>query len=141
MPLSSDRSSVMDYRLCFVDENVWAYFANVDPMEMSGDDWNDAPHDCNAGEPYPRDGQKVICVAYRGPWEMAGTQWNQHWPDLCAAAINRGKAPWLYDPGYGDTFPEVKARIDAGTTLADFIERVQHGHGTVFMPLFLPVVG
>ena len=39
-----------DYRLCFVKNNVM-YFTD-DFENCTGDDFNDRPYDCNAGEPY-----------------------------------------------------------------------------------------
>lgn len=128
------------WRLCFVDENVWAYFSNVDPLEMGGDDWNDAPHDCNASEPYPRNGQEVYRVAFEGPYEMGGTQsCHLNPPDVpygfSADDLNAQAQPWLYDPGYGETYPKPKSRIWAGLTLADFIEQVRADGGRIFLPL------
>lgn len=38
------------YRLCYVDSNVLYFTDNFE--HCWGDDWNDAPYDCNAGEPY-----------------------------------------------------------------------------------------
>lgn len=126
-----------DWRLCFVDENIWAYFSNVDPTEMGGDDWNDAPHDCNASQPYPRDGQEVICVAFDGPYEMNGTQATATTPDrlygYSADEINGKLIPWLIDRGYGETYPEIKDSIWAGTTLREFIARMQAAGGNVYM--------
>lgn len=120
------------YGLCMVKDNTWAYFASVSPMEINGDDWNDAPHDCNASEPYPREGQRVVKVAFESPYEMAGTQWDRLWPDLCADSINRGDAPWLYDPGYGDTYPEPKSTIMAGVSLQKFRKLVREAGGQVY---------
>ena len=40
----------LDKRLCLIKENL-AYF--VDDIEnVTGDDWNDKPYECNAGDPY-----------------------------------------------------------------------------------------
>lgn len=39
-----------NYKLCYVDGNK-AYFTN-DFKHCWGDDWNDIPYECNAGEPY-----------------------------------------------------------------------------------------
>ena len=126
-----------EHRLCFVDE-TWAYFANVPPTEVWGDDWDDAPHDCNAGEPYVKDGQRLVKVAFEGPYEVVGgsfgpKQWDDLWGRwLSVEQINRGDAPWLADPGYGETFPKPKATIPAGITLTDFRRRMREAGGQVY---------
>lgn len=113
------------YQLCFV-RGCWAYFANVPPTEVRGDDWDDAPYDCNAGEPYEREGQEIVCVAYDGPYE------ENCQACLSADQINRGEGPWLVDRGYGTTYPKWADRVDAGTTLADFKARITWASGSVY---------
>ena len=38
-------------RLCYID-NCWAYFTTQPLDKQWGDDWDDAPYEHNAGEPY-----------------------------------------------------------------------------------------
>lgn len=121
------------YGLCFVDDSCWAYFANVPPADVWGDDWNDAPHDCNAGRPYDKEGQRLVQVAFDGPYEVAGTDDRGRWGYLSAEDINTGRAPWLYDPGYGEkTYPEPKDVINAGITLQEFRKRIRAAGGQVY---------
>lgn len=129
-------SDLSGYRLCFVDESVWAYFASVPPTEMSGDDWNDAPHDCNASRPYPSEGQHVFKVAYTGDLTIQGFGLSGMHNDgyLSADDINRGAAPWLVNPGFGTTYPMPAAEVWAGTTFADFVEAVRAADGDVYLP-------
>ena len=65
-------SDVETYRLVYVD-GPWASFA-ANPAEAWGDDWDDAPHDCNAGVPSARACGPYIKVAYDGELEIGGRQ-------------------------------------------------------------------
>jgi hypothetical protein len=40
-----------EHKLCYVKGN-WAYFTSRPLSEQTGDDWNDAPYEHNAGTPY-----------------------------------------------------------------------------------------
>lgn len=44
-----------EYRLCYAEGNI-LYFSPDIESEW-GDDWDDAPASCNAGEPYERNGE------------------------------------------------------------------------------------
>ena len=62
------------WNLCYVERN-FAYFTSI-PLELQwGDDWNDAPYEHNAGEPYgdhrptpgaPRAEHSILKVAFDG---------------------------------------------------------------------------
>ena len=39
-----------EFRLCYVRDNIMYFTDNFE--NQVGDDWNDTPYDCNAGEPY-----------------------------------------------------------------------------------------
>ena len=41
----------LNWQLCLVKGNC-AYFSKDKPSDVYGDDWNDAPYEHNAGEPY-----------------------------------------------------------------------------------------
>jgi hypothetical protein len=130
-------AGVGEYRLCFVD-GPWAYFADAEPTEMWGDDWNDAPHDCNAGTPYVREGQQVVRVAFDGDWTTVGQgafggYVKERWGWLCVERINRGEAPWMVQLNYGslDTDP-IRFEIHAGTTLGNFKLIVREAGGHVY---------
>lgn len=80
-------------RLRYVRDS-WAYFL-ADQRGRRGDDWNDAPHDCNAGAPY----DYVFKVAFDGDLDVVGTELNGigtgRWGWLSVEQINAGEAPWL----------------------------------------------
>lgn len=120
-----------EFRLCYVSDS-FAYFADTKPTAVTGDDWNDAPHDCNAGTPYADRGYRVVVVAYDGDLEIVGTNNRDRWGYLSADDINAGPAPWLYDPGYGDTYPEPKSIVRAGVTLEEFKQLVAAARGHVY---------
>lgn len=42
---------VVIHRLCYID-GPWAYFTTQPVAEQWGDDWDDAPYEHNAGDPY-----------------------------------------------------------------------------------------
>ena len=132
--------------LCYVDP--WnhdgqhiAYFTTRALLEQWGDDWNDAPYDCNAGTPYlwdPEwDGQRhghdrwtVYRAEFTGPFDTpAGVAFNT---PFCVHDINSGVIAWLWATVAGDDrrVPE-RVVIPAGTTLARFRELVERAGGTV----------
>ena len=92
-----------DYRLCYVDNNIMYFTDNFD--NQWGDDWNDAPYEHNAGEPYEltddegskQDGYGHIRrIAFMPQW---------HWRTPCDGTlnsslsvndINAGAAAWIY---------------------------------------------
>ncbi len=129
------------WRLCMVRES-WAYFARCAPTDIWGDDWEDTPHECNAGEPYAdRVEGGILKVAFDGDWEIGGTQCcvlnSSGRPyGYSVKEINSGAMPWLYIPHYDeDRYPEVRLAINAGVTLAEFTEAVGLGDGRVYRAL------
>lgn len=125
------------YGLCFV-EGSWAWFTD-DVLGAWGDDWNDAPHDCNAGWPY-EDRGRFVKVAYDGDLHIVGTE--QHgdgvgrWGYLSVEDINHGRAPWLVQLRYGaaddDGHVELGVQIAAGTALKTFRKLVAGAGGRVY---------
>jgi len=121
-----------NYRLCYINE-PWAYFTS-DFENQLGDDWNDAPYEHNAGEPYfpnerstTKDYPDVFCVAFL-----------TYLVPLCEGAINsrysvddinKALVPWLDTPGY---MKEPLIRIWGGDTYARFIEVIQQVKGEVY---------
>lgn len=113
-------------RLCYVD-GPWAYFAPHDPIEVWGDDWNDAPYEHNAGEPYEKFGP--VCVAWLGTMEApCDGHLNSPWT---VEEINRGEVPWLTSPSWRNG---LCVKIWAGVTLAEFITLVRQDGGEVYLP-------
>lgn len=122
------------YRLCFVD-GPWAYFADCEPTEVRGDDWNDSPHDCNAGTPYEQD-HDIVTVAFDGDlWPVGvgtfGGLVKEKYGWLSADQINRLEAPWLVALDYG-TPTMIRLGIWAGVSLDEFRQLVGLAGGTVY---------
>lgn len=122
----------MDLILCYIDDD-YAYFTEQSLDKQWGDDWNDAPYEQNAGEPYTSD--------HRGnDWKVirVGFQLDYSWHRPCDShlnspysvqSINNGNVPWLrYHEGS-------KKPIMAGTTLREFIQRIRDEKGEVYLPL------
>ena len=122
--------------LCYVERD-WAYFTTQHLAEQWGDDWNDAPYDCNAGLPYrylsehdQGEPWTVIKVGWEGPFE-APNAWKVN-SRYSVQDINRGAVPWLVAERYGQAHG---VTIPAGLSLGAFIAAVQSVGGAIWMPL------
>ena len=125
--------------LCYVDEH-WAYFTTNSLDKQWGDDWNDAPYWCNAGDPYswreymglqgvPK--YEVFRVAWDGNLSDPSEYYYGTW--LSVQDINTSGTPWLQTPKWEP--PDVQhVFIRAGTTFATFKEYVRLAGGTVYVP-------
>jgi hypothetical protein len=115
--------------LCYVD-GPWAYFTTQDLNEQWGDDWDDAPYEHNAGEPYTayKEGEdwQIIKVAFDGPLEspadIAGSNSRYSVRD-----INAGAVAWLMT-----RFTDKPICVQAGSTLATFRLAVEASGGHVY---------
>ena len=133
--------------LCYVDGS-FAYFTTQSLSKQWGDDWDDAPYEHNAGEPYTptvyhysdergdvkserdwnADGTpkwEIVKVAFDGDFSAPrdGVQ-NSRWS---VRDINKKCVPWLVRM-YGK-----KVMIWAGTKLSDFKRLVKSCGGSVYM--------
>lgn len=117
------------YKLCFVDHyysgiplvsDMIAYFTD-NMREQWGDDWDDAPYDCNAGGPYANR-TNVIGMEFSLPLGlkvMTPAKYNDcYWS---VQDINMGAIPWIY--GKNDV-SKVSVHIDSGTSPKEFIKRL-----------------
>jgi hypothetical protein len=147
--------------LCYVHE-PWgsaagspptAYFTTQPLAGQWGDDWNDAPYDCNAGIPYtwharrytkqpdgshawepnPEPPWRIFMVEFTGPFETPrGVAFNTPYS---VEMINGGKIPWLWTE---TAQPEIPVVIPAGVTFSVFRKRVRRAGGTVGKPEEVP---
>ena len=110
------------YKLCYVDGNIMYFTDNF--KNQDGDDWDDAPYEYNAGEPYEwvdewteeqnlKDRGHIRMIAYNSD------RWLEYPCDGCCNSpysvdlINRGATPWIKEHnGYplraGATMAEAK---------------------------------
>ena len=118
-------------KLCFVDEN-WAYFTDQ-PLTGEGcqwgDDWNDAPYEHNAGEPYAHDGENVIKCAWEGDFVTPGGDNGNS--EYSVERINKGVIPWLVTSRWyeGDV-----VIIQAGVSPMEFRTLITKGGGKTYWP-------
>jgi len=118
--------------LCYVESRC-AWFTTQPVQKQWGDDWNDAPYEHNAGDPYeysPRDGREPYRL-YRAYFEAnyetpADRAWSGNsW--VSVETINSGAMAWLSPTQEG--LPPIMA----GTTLRDFIRIILDGGGSVYL--------
>ena len=127
-------------KLCYVDA-PWAYFTTQDLDKQWGDDWNDAPYEHNAGEPYEpaRPDLPNRATLFPDDWNEDGTpkwkivkiafelDWAGFPSDRGAFSvedINKGLTPWVV---IRDT------KIMAGTDVIKFIEIIEENGGKVYI--------
>ena len=111
-------------QLCYVELPFLWFTTNL--REQSGDDWNDAPFECNAEPPHLRQGQdwEIFQVAvFANPFTHQLTTpdsdyYNSPWS---VDDINSGAAPWLRLTHLHYPLLTI-ARLMAGTTYAEFKE-------------------
>lgn len=91
----------LNYKLCYVDkldeETYMLWFSKLDLTLVCGDDWNDAPYECNAGEPYEEGNDYAKIVVFKN--------WNSDLRCPCDGYVNspytildinnRKVVPWL----------------------------------------------
>lgn len=106
-----------DAVLCYV-RGQWVWFTTCPLDKQSGDDWNDAPYDCNAGNPYEWEERRgvppyeVFRVAIHG--DVGQHYYSKPWYSV--NQINRGETWWLRFRPWSSAPREVYA----GTTYAEF---------------------
>ena len=120
------------FKLCYIDGS-FAFFTTQSLKDQWGDDWNDAPYEHNAGEPYlynPETDAKpfeVLRIAFDGgelrtPGDLAGYNSSYSVQD-----INDGKVPWLQSFWTDEI-------IWAGSGLAHFAAKIERANGQIFLP-------
>lgn len=139
------------YKLCYI-ENNFAYFTTQDLNKQWGDDWDDAPYEHNAEEPYTpairyftADRQEKIetdwnadgtpkweimkiafyCPSAATPAETAGMN-----SPYSVEMINNKLVPWLIV--HWRMYPD-KA-LFAGASIDSFVEFIEDAGGEIFFP-------
>ena len=114
-----------EYKLCYVDP-PWAFFtANMD--DTWGDDWNDAPYEHNAGDPYtgPEKPDNFKVAFYGGWWETPGDKAYCN-SEYSVEDINKAQLTCLENP---------YCKIHAGTTYNDFVCLMHKYDSIVYEPI------
>ena len=124
--------------LCYVSL-PWAYFTTANLSQQWGDDWNDAPYEHNAGQPY----EWAPYMAENGiqPYsitKVAFDAYNLLTPDYgtininySVEGINAGVIPWLRHDN--PKWCKHRVIIPAGTTLQEFIRLIHETGGQVYI--------
>lgn len=118
--------ALSEYKLCFVKWG-FAYFTKKELSEQWGDDWNDAPYEHNAGEPYEDSEGDIFKLAYTSALETPEDR-NYGNSPYSVKYLNDCHIPWLYDETTG-------AEIYAGVTPLDFISRIKDNKGRIYFPI------
>lgn len=127
------------YKLCYVEGNK-AWFSNNFEKQW-GDDWNDKPYECNAGEPYDHWLEEI---PHKPP--IYEKQYKSHeikhkilffevldWIDqrpcdmgrYSVEDINKQAVAWIHTD---------KFNILAGTTYENFIDIIEKNDGIIYLP-------
>lgn len=122
--------------LCYICPRTrFAYFTEIPLSKQWGDDWDDAPYEHNAGDPYDSDSQsnthKIVRLAWEGPYETPAERHGPNSP-FSVKSINSGEIAWLTPNGLSSS--KNAKPIFAGTTMVDFIKLVQEAGGLVYLP-------
>ena len=112
--------------LCYVT-GQWAYFTTKALEDQWGDDWDDAPWNCNAEAPSGGDGYRIVLVAYCADLDLPGDSYS-------VQQINAGAAAWLSSPRWAKT----SCVIHAGTPLSEFKRLIRAAGGTVYVEEVAP---
>jgi hypothetical protein len=113
----------IEVKLCYV-AGGFAYFTSQDLKDQWGDDWDDAPYECNAGPPYTGDDWQIVKMAYDGEFETPEENYRIGY--ISVKDINAGAIPWL-----SDSYKNI--HIYAGTSIEEFKNRIRMGGGNVYV--------
>lgn len=143
-----------DYKLCYAErgENIVdeddeikyyvykLYFTPIRLQDQWGDDWDDAPYDLNASDPYDThriDGERVehtILVLQiwvkAEDWLMMPSDFSYN--SFAVSDINSGAVAWLYKPAEGKSCNGFS--VHAGMTPIEVAWKI--GHIVIFDTLF-----
>lgn len=124
--------------LCYVSRsNYRAFFTTQALADQWGDDWNDAPWEHNAEEPYTPAHAKDFGPDGKPKWRVVGIDFSANayelpgtWvsnSQISVERINRGVVPWLDAARYSGA--TVKP-IMAGTPLPEFCRLIELSGGS-----------
>lgn len=124
------------HRLCYVDGNK-AYFTRI-PMEKQwGDDWDDAPYEHNAGEPYVEHEHDVIAVYVEtgnNCSELRTPCYGFTNSPYSVKSINNREVPWITYLIYSKLGSHSTNQLFAGIPLEEFAEIIWANNGIIYFP-------
>lgn len=118
--------------LCYVNEGR-AWFTTQSLSSQWGDDWNDAPYECNAGEPYPWI-ERIHAKNGIPKWDLYtvlfvvnGLREACVFGSRSVEEITRGRVmPWVMGNGVA---------LFAGTPMSEFLRVIRAAGGAVTEPV------
>lgn len=115
-------SALPTFRLCYVSGRVAWFTASPISGEgcQWGDDWDDAPYEHNAGEPYDHHGEKLIRLGFDAPYDDPTEGHGSNSP-YSVEMINRGDIAWLRPCKWATKGAQP---IRAGDTIGTFIDKI-----------------
>jgi hypothetical protein len=122
----------LDYKLCIIKDNTWAYFTNAPHLSISGDDFDDAPYEHNAGLPYLSDNKyEILKIAYISDL-VTPTQFTDKYYSINDIMLNKA-VPWLSNEFL---YPQISQssiiNIYAGESLENFINIIIINGGEIY---------
>ena len=118
--------------LCYVD-GCFAYFTTQPLEDQWGDDWNDAPYECNAGEPYRWHFEHD---SHKTPWTIKKVAFDvgmetpsspTGYGGYSVEDINAKQVPWLRT-----TYSRHKVAIFAGVDIEEFAVLIREAGGQIY---------
>ena len=110
----------MSFKLCYV-KDCWAYFTSAKLIDQSGDDWDDAPYEHNAGTPYEDKGNMIVKIAFDGQFDQPCDR--HHNSPYSVERINKGAIAWLSNEDIS---------IVAGVGIEEFKKLIKKGGGNTY---------
>jgi len=106
-----------------------AYFHSKVFHEVWGDDWNDAPLQHNAGQPYVDEGDKCVSCYVTGPFEQPFYEM-----DKAVSQINNQRSPgiWLRYENRYESDNTLWGAAYPGMTTHEFVRWVEERGGSVY---------
>lgn len=133
---------MMDWQLCLYRDRL-LFFTPLAPHLVTGDDWNDAPADCNASEPL---NTEYITVYLRSDWYTSPDE--EELRRINRLRISSRDGNWHSANDYARCVVPILTPIDmtyhalpdiwAGTRLIDLIALAQQW-GDEVMELYVPI--
>lgn len=119
------------------EQEYYAYFTPVPLNKQWGDDWDDAPYECNAETPYDdfydendeRTEVEIVMVPFYVPYDGG---WSIRFPKdwggdnslFCVRDINAGAVAWIFCHGGHRKSNTDSVAIHAGCSPAEFVEKI-----------------
>ena len=112
-----------NYKLCYAsvvdDWTTYHLYFTDNYVDQWGDDWNDRPADCNAGDPYEDDEHHIVSMYLS--FDCLGSDIIFGGKSYSVEDMNYGMVPWIVFKGKsgsdyklmgGDTFMEVLTKVE-----------------------------